>query len=100
MNIIVRILILVLAFGFGLLCVLAPMAIARAIVCWTKLALQNPLFNGFKRNPTLEEALRLMEENPAKYEEVFRWQIARISRIGWLAVIVSLLGACILAAAG
>jgi hypothetical protein len=99
MGLLVRILILALAFSFGLLCILAPMAIARAIVWWTKLALRNPLFRGFNRNPKLEEALRLMESNPAQYEEAFYWQIARIRRIGWLAVVISLLGTCILAAA-
>ena len=83
----------------GVTFVRAPMAIARAIVWWTKVSLRNPLFAGFKRDPKLEEALRLMETNPAQYEEAFYWQIARIRRIGWVAVVVSLLGACILAVA-
>ncbi len=87
--------ILGLAFSLGLLCLLSPMVIARAVAWWTRSALGDAISKP-NINPRLAKALNLIDKEPGRYQEEFQDQLRAINRTGIVAVLIALLGACML----
>jgi hypothetical protein len=94
MEEIIHLLILILSFIFGLICINNPFVVARLIAMWFKLV-SGSSFERYKDNNTdLKDVFELINQ-PSEYMRRFSNQITTIQRTGYIAVFVSVIGVCI-----
>jgi len=91
MQNILHLLILVLVFLLGIMSVRSPMKIASFIVLWAKFVSGNSA-----SNPMAREAFQLMDNEPDEYARRFYFQLATIRRTGIIALIISVIGSCLI----
>src|SRR6266496_103180 len=94
-----RILILILSFIFGIICIQNPFSIIRLEAGWFRFASGNSFDSFLERNSKLREMFSLLDQ-PEQYYERFPEQVNIIRRTGYVAIFVSIVGACIVLASG
>lgn len=80
---------------FGSICIQKPMEIVKVIAIWPQLIFGKHL-GLLDPKSDLREALFLIKSDPDQYEKRFKFQVNMVRLSGYVAIFISVGGACVL----
>lgn len=85
-----KLLLLIASFLFGVLCISSPITVSQIIIRWTKFASGENL-----KNDHIQNASDLITNHPEEFKSEYAAHLSAIQRTGYVAITVSLIGACL-----
>jgi hypothetical protein len=95
MILLIQLILLACLFYIGTVCIRDPMKIVNILALYAQLIF-GKLLPHLDSKSELKEALTLIRTDPSGYEKRFGFQFAMVRLTGYVALFVSVTGACIL----
>jgi len=95
MFFLLKMLLMLFSFWFGLLCVRRPMRIVKILAYSTRFVFDRlPVW--LKPSDKLNSALSLAISNPSDFEQQYNFQLQMVKQTGYMALFVAVMGTCVI----